>query len=68
LGELPADYRAAVILRYWYDMPYTEIAEVLHTTESAVKSRLFRARQTLAEKMTSTQENAVHIFATGGVR
>ena len=68
LAELPADYRAAVILRYWYDMPYTEIAEVLHTTESAVKSRLFRARQTLAEKMTNTQENAVHIFATGGVR
>jgi RNA polymerase sigma-70 factor, ECF subfamily len=68
LNELPADYRAAVVLRYWYDMPYTEIAEVLHTTESAVKSRLFRARQTLAEKMTSNQGNPARVFATGGVR
>src|SRR5215475_7426886 len=41
LSELPADYRAAVILRYWYDLSYAEIAEVLQTTESAVKSRLF---------------------------
>jgi len=55
LAELPPDYRAAVVLRYWYDLSYTEIAEVLDTTESAVKSRLFRARQTLAEKMADTQ-------------
>jgi RNA polymerase sigma-70 factor, ECF subfamily len=50
LNQLPADYRAAVILRYWYDMSYAEIAEMLDTTESAIKSRLFRARQTLAEE------------------
>ncbi len=68
LAELPPDYRAAVVLRYWYDMPYTEIAEMLHTTESAVKSRLFRARQTLAEKMTGNQEKIRPVFATGGVR
>jgi len=51
LNELPPDYRAAVVLRYWYDYSYTEIAETLETTESAIKSRLFRARQTLAEKL-----------------
>jgi RNA polymerase sigma-70 factor, ECF subfamily len=50
LNQLPPDYRAAVILRYWYDMSYAEIAEILDTTESAIKSRLFRARQTLAEE------------------
>jgi RNA polymerase sigma-70 factor, ECF subfamily len=50
LNQLPVDYRAAVILRYWYDMSYAEIAEMLDTTESAIKSRLFRARQTLAEE------------------
>lgn len=50
LEELSPDYRAAVILRYWYDMSYLEIAEALSTTESAIKSRLFRARQMLAEK------------------
>src|SRR6185369_4987184 len=50
LDELSPDYRAVVVLRYWYDYSYAEIADVMDTTESAVKSRLFRARQALAEK------------------
>ncbi|NDJ54790.1 MAG: sigma-70 family RNA polymerase sigma factor [Chloroflexi bacterium] len=53
LDELAPDYRAAVVLRYWYDMSYADIAEALDTTESAIKSRLFRARQQLAEKAQS---------------
>jgi RNA polymerase sigma-70 factor (ECF subfamily) len=53
LGELNPDYRAAVVLRYWYDYSYSEIADILDTTESAIKSRLFRARQLLAEKLES---------------
>jgi RNA polymerase sigma-70 factor (ECF subfamily) len=55
LNELPPDYRAAVALRYWYDYSYIEIADMLDTTESAIKSRLFRARQLLAEKMSPQQ-------------
>jgi RNA polymerase sigma-70 factor (ECF subfamily) len=51
LNQLSPDYRAAVILRYWYDYSYTEIADILDTTESAIKSRLFRARQVLSEKL-----------------
>lgn len=51
LDELAPDYRAAVVLRYWYDMSYAEIAGTLDTTESAIKSRLFRARQMLAEQV-----------------
>lgn len=50
LEELQPDYRAAVVLRYWYDYSYAEIADALDTTESAIKSRLFRARQMLSEK------------------
>ena len=49
LETLPADYRQAVVLRYWYDMSYDEIAETMDTTVSAIKSRLFRARRQLAE-------------------
>lgn len=49
LDELAPDYRAAVILRYWYEYSYLEIADILDTTESAIKSRLFRARQIIAE-------------------
>lgn len=53
LDKLSPEYRAAVVLRYWYDYSYTEIADILDTTESAIKSRLFRARQILAEKLGS---------------
>lgn len=49
LNELPDDYRQAVVLRYWYDLSYEEIAEMMDTTVSAIKSRLFRARRQLAE-------------------
>ncbi|OQY47056.1 MAG: hypothetical protein B6242_06095 [Anaerolineaceae bacterium 4572_78] len=48
LNTLPPDYRAAIILRYWHNMPYEEIAKSLDTTVSAIKSRLFRARKMLA--------------------
>lgn len=57
LNELSTEYRSAVVLRYWYDYSYAEIADILDTTESAIKSRLFRARQALADKL-STQSQA----------
>ena len=51
--------RAVVVLRYWYDLSYDEIAETMSLTSSAVKSRLHRARQELlriwtVEKAAST--------------
>lgn len=49
LQTLPEDYRQAVILRYWYEMSYEEIADTMETTVSAIKSRLFRARRDLAQ-------------------
>lgn len=49
LAELPEDYRQAVVLRYWYELSYEEIAEMMETTVSAIKSRLFRARKQLAK-------------------
>lgn len=48
LARLPAQYRLVVSLRYWYDLSYEEIAGMTRTTESAVKSRLHRARQMMA--------------------
>lgn len=54
LDTLPEDYRAAVVLRYWYDCSYQEIARILETTESAIKSRLFRARQMMAQNARET--------------
>ncbi len=49
LAELQPEYREAVVLRYWYELSYEEIAEMMDTTVSAIKSRLFRARKQLAE-------------------
>jgi RNA polymerase sigma-70 factor (ECF subfamily) len=54
----PTD-RAAITLRYWYDCSYEEIAEMLNLTISAVKSRLHRARRTLATTMEGEKGHAL---------
>jgi RNA polymerase sigma-70 factor (ECF subfamily) len=51
LETLPPDYRATVVLRYWYGMSYQEIAATMETTESAIKSRLHRARRMMAQQL-----------------
>jgi RNA polymerase sigma-70 factor (ECF subfamily) len=48
LKRLDSVDRAAIIMRYWHDCSEVEIAESLNLTVSAVKSRLHRARRTLA--------------------
>ena len=48
LKHLDATDRAAIVLRYWHDASEAEIAESLHLTVSAVKSRLHRARRQLS--------------------
>ncbi len=57
LGKLSETDRAAVVLQYWHDYSYQEIADTLSLTESAVKSRLYRARRTMAEEWKETQAN-----------
>jgi RNA polymerase sigma-70 factor (ECF subfamily) len=47
LDELPAEYRDVVSLHYSQDLGLQEIADKLATTESAVRSRLHRARTRL---------------------
>jgi len=49
LARLAPDDRSVIVMRYWYDLSYDEIAEATRTTVSAVKSRLHRARGSLAE-------------------
>jgi RNA polymerase sigma-70 factor (ECF subfamily) len=49
LARLPSEHRVVVVLRYWYDLSYQEIARVAGISEAAVKSRLFRARGKLAQ-------------------
>jgi RNA polymerase sigma-70 factor, ECF subfamily len=51
--------RATVILRYWHEYSEVEIAEALHLSVSAVKSRLYRARQALAESWLAMESQSI---------
>jgi RNA polymerase sigma-70 factor (ECF subfamily) len=54
LAELPDDYRDVVALHYQQDLGLQEIASRLSTTESAVRSRLHRARSRLRALLEGT--------------
>ena len=49
--ELPEKQRAAVLLHKYEEMDYGQIAAVLNCSESALKSLLFRAYETLRIKL-----------------
>lgn len=55
LNVLTPTDRAAVILYYWYDYSYQAIAQTLNLSNSAVKSRLHRARRTMARSWMKRQ-------------
>ncbi|MEP7291066.1 MAG: sigma-70 family RNA polymerase sigma factor [Chloroflexota bacterium] len=63
LRLLKPDERAIIILRYWNDLSYEEIADALSINVGVVKSRLFRARQALANRLKSHEAGLV--FAAG---
>jgi RNA polymerase sigma-70 factor, ECF subfamily len=56
LAVLAPRDRSAIVMRYWYDMSYEEIARVTGSTASAVKSRLHRARVCLAAVLKGAEE------------
>ena len=51
LMELSEDQRAVMVLRYFGDRSYEEIAQILEIPEKTVKSRLFSARQQMRNKL-----------------
>ena len=57
LSQLSESDRAVLVLRYWHELSEDEISETLSITKSAVKSRLHRARQHMAEQWTENQES-----------
>jgi RNA polymerase sigma-70 factor (ECF subfamily) len=50
MGELPADQRAALVLKAVEGMTSPEIAEILECSEGAVEQRLVRARAALRKR------------------
>ena len=51
LAELPEELRTAITLREIEGLSYEEIAEVMNCPIGTVRSRIFRAREAIAEKL-----------------
>lgn len=51
IAGLKVEYREVLVLREYQDLTYGEIAAITESTESAVKSRLFKARRALHEAL-----------------
>ena len=51
IALLPEKQRAAVLMHKYEEMEYSQIAKVLNCSESAVKSLLFRAYETLRARL-----------------
>lgn len=49
--KLPPDFREVILLRDYQGLSYQEVADVVGCSVKAVKSRLFRARTLLREKL-----------------
>jgi RNA polymerase sigma-70 factor, ECF subfamily len=51
VATLPEKQRAAVLMHKYQEMEYSQIAKVLNCSESAIKSLLFRAYETLRARL-----------------
>lgn len=65
---LPANQRAAMLLRHFQGLSYVGIADVLDTSVSAVESLLFRARQTLRATLATENDTLPQVFPEAGVQ
>ena len=50
--DLPLEYREALVLRFVEELPYEEIARVQEVAVGTAKSRVFRAKEMLAQSLT----------------
>lgn len=55
VNVLPERYRRVLVLRYWHDLTYDEIASVTQQSLAAVKTQLFRAKSLLAVTLRSPE-------------
>jgi RNA polymerase sigma-70 factor (ECF subfamily) len=61
LNHLEPKYRELIVLRDLEGLGYEEIAKISGTDAKLVKSRLYQARQILAEKMRNYVEEGSHV-------
>lgn len=63
IGELPEEYRSALVMSDVHGLRYAEIARVLGVPEGTVKSRLFRGRRLLQGRLRSYAEAMGYVSA-----
>lgn len=51
LGELPAEQQLLLEMHYWHELEAPALAEVFEVNAVTIRTRLFRARQSLRERM-----------------
>ncbi len=62
LNTLSEDKRLCLLLRFRYDMSYAEIANELGITESAVKSRISRAKDDIEKETEKRRKKGLPLF------
>jgi RNA polymerase sigma-70 factor (ECF subfamily) len=53
IGALPAEFREALEMKYFDDLPYEDIASALGITVSLAKVRVFRAKKLIQQSMST---------------
>lgn len=66
IGELPEEYRTAVVLSDIEGLAYAEIAELMEVPLGTVKSRLFRGRRRLQQMLYDYAVEMGYISAASG--
>lgn len=56
LKEIPQEYRIIIILRYYEDLSYNEISELINVPLGTVKTRIYRAKAMLRKKLKNVME------------
>ncbi|MFE6053440.1 SigE family RNA polymerase sigma factor [Kitasatospora sp. NPDC056446] len=60
LRALPTRQRAAVVLRYYADLPVARVAEELGCSQTTAKTHLARAMRTLRQELVAVEEMVGH--------
>lgn len=65
VAELPEDYRLVLVLRYFQDLSYDEMVQILGYTLGQVKVKLHRARRAFARRWTARELASEGAIGTG---
>ena len=66
INELPEEQRAALLLRYFNEIPVKEIAQIQNVSEGTIKSRLNYARKSIKQAIeTYEKKNGIKLHCVG---